>query len=320
MSAQIRAAQYVRMSTDHQRYSIDNQLAAIKAFAERHEYRLVRTYADEGRSGLDLAGRPGLQALLCDVCYRARPYDVLIVYDVSRWGRFQDIDEGAYYEHLCKRAGLRVVYCGEPFENDGTPLSNVIKALKRIMAAEYSRELSDRVAVGQYRTVLRGHHRGGRPGIGIGRVLVDDEGHVRTRLKPGQQKLLKTDRVILDRGPDAEVELVGRIFEMFVHDKLSEEKIAGVLNAEGNKTPRGFIWREKAIRQILQSERNIGTKIHGRIGGRLKSTVPASASPDVPSARHRRHARPPSDPFADTWQAEPRHRQSSSGRTYDQGI
>ena len=132
MSSPVRAAQYVRMSTDHQRYSIDNQLAAIGLYAEANGYQIVRTYADEGRSGLDLAGRPGLQRLLEDAHNPAPPFDVLLIYDVSRWGRFQDIDEGAYYEHLCKRSGLRVIYCGEPFGDDGSALSSVIKALKRI--------------------------------------------------------------------------------------------------------------------------------------------------------------------------------------------
>jgi hypothetical protein len=62
-------------------------------------------------------------------------------YTHSRWGRFQDVDErSAYYEYLLKRAGIRVHYCAEQFENDGTMSSSVLKTLKRSMAAEHSRE------------------------------------------------------------------------------------------------------------------------------------------------------------------------------------
>ena len=43
-----RAAQYVRMSTIHQRYSIENQAAAIAAYAARYNLNIVRTYRDEG--------------------------------------------------------------------------------------------------------------------------------------------------------------------------------------------------------------------------------------------------------------------------------
>jgi hypothetical protein len=53
----VRAAQYVRMSTEHQKYSTDNQAAAIRKYAEKRGFEIVRTYADEGKSGLKLAAR-----------------------------------------------------------------------------------------------------------------------------------------------------------------------------------------------------------------------------------------------------------------------
>ncbi|WP_082190835.1 recombinase family protein [Bradyrhizobium pachyrhizi] len=59
-----RAAQYVRMSTDYQQYSIENQAVAIAAYAELHRLRIVRTYRDEGESGLKIENRTGLSALL----------------------------------------------------------------------------------------------------------------------------------------------------------------------------------------------------------------------------------------------------------------
>jgi hypothetical protein len=68
-----------------------------------------------------------------------------LVLDVSRWGRFQDVDESAYYEFLCRQSGVRVQYCAESFVNDLSPYSNLVKAIKRMMAAEYSRELGVKV-------------------------------------------------------------------------------------------------------------------------------------------------------------------------------
>ena len=53
----ISAAQYVRMSTDHQRYSIQNQAAAIAAYAASHNLTIVRTYADQGESGLQIKNK-----------------------------------------------------------------------------------------------------------------------------------------------------------------------------------------------------------------------------------------------------------------------
>jgi DNA invertase Pin-like site-specific DNA recombinase len=140
--ARMRAAQYVRMSTDHQRYSTENHAEAIRQYAERHAMTIVRTYADEGKSGLSLEGRDALKSLLADVAGGRADYEAILVYDVSRWGRFQDADESAAYEYQCRRAGIRVVYCAEQFENDGSPVATIIKGLKRAMAGEHSRELS----------------------------------------------------------------------------------------------------------------------------------------------------------------------------------
>src|SRR5688572_17145706 len=91
-----RAAQYVRMSTDLQRYSTSNQKQAIGAYAVERNIEIVRTYTDEGRSGLTIVGRDGLQDLITDVQFARANFDCILVYDVSRWGRFQDVDESAF--------------------------------------------------------------------------------------------------------------------------------------------------------------------------------------------------------------------------------
>ena len=102
------AAQYLRMSTDHQQYSLENQSTAIQTYAESHSFEVVCTYSDFARSGLILKHRIGLRQLLQDVVAGTAPYKAILVYDVSRWGRFQDTDESAHYEFLCKSAGVPV--------------------------------------------------------------------------------------------------------------------------------------------------------------------------------------------------------------------
>ncbi len=61
---QKRAAEYVRMSTEHQQYSTENQHAAIQRFADEQGLTIVRTFADAGKSGLGIQGREALQELL----------------------------------------------------------------------------------------------------------------------------------------------------------------------------------------------------------------------------------------------------------------
>ncbi|MDA8689151.1 recombinase family protein [Paracoccaceae bacterium] len=64
---------------------------------------MVKTYADEGKSGLSIGGRAALQRLISDVEAGVAEFNIILVYDVSRWGRFQDADESAYYEYIPTR-------------------------------------------------------------------------------------------------------------------------------------------------------------------------------------------------------------------------
>lgn len=104
----IPAAMYIRMSTEHQKYSPENQAAAIREYAERNNYEIIKTYTDGGKSGLNIAGRAALRQMLKDVQSHQAEYKAILVLDVTRWGRFQDADESAYYEYICKRAGTPV--------------------------------------------------------------------------------------------------------------------------------------------------------------------------------------------------------------------
>ena len=136
------AAAYVRMSTEHQQYSTENQLDTIKLYAAAHTLEIVRIYTDAGKSGLRLEGRDALIQLFSDVESGVLGFSTILVYDVSRWGRFQDPDLAASFEVRCRQAGVSVHYCAEQFSNDGSPVSNIVKSLKRMMAGEYSREPS----------------------------------------------------------------------------------------------------------------------------------------------------------------------------------
>ena len=196
------------MSTEHQQYSLENQSTAILNYAESHGFRVVRTYSDAAKRGLVLRHRKGLQQLLKDVVSETPDYKVILVYDVSRWGRFQDTDESAYYEFLCKSAGVPVHYCAETFANDGTLPSLIMKTLKRTMAAEFSRELGVKVLAGQKRLAGLGFKQGGVPGYGLRRLLISADRQPKQQLQSGERKSIATDRVILVPGPAYEVKCV----------------------------------------------------------------------------------------------------------------
>lgn len=265
-----RAAEYVRMSTEHQKYSTDNQAAEIRAYAERRGFEIVRTYADEGKSGLRIDGRSSLQQLFSDIDSGNVDFEAILVYDVSRWGRFQDPDEAAHYELRCKRAGIAVHYCAEQFENDGTIGSSIIKTVKRAMAGEYSRELSVKVFKGQCRLISLGYRQGGAPGFGLRRMLVDEQGRHKGVLERGEHKSIATDRVVLVHGPEEEVATVREIYRQFVEEQRSEREIAGWLNANGILSDLGRAWTRGAVHQVLINDKYAGHNVWGRTSFKLK--------------------------------------------------
>jgi DNA invertase Pin-like site-specific DNA recombinase len=267
----VRAAQYVRMSTEHQRYSTENQAEIIAQYADRRGFEIVRTYEDSGKSGLRLDGRQALQLLIADVRSRSADFAAILVYDVSRWGRFQDADESAYYEFICREAGFGVHYCAEQFENDGSLSATIIKSMKRAMAGEYSRELSTKVFTGQCRLIRMGFRQGGPAGFGLRRQLMDEHRAPKAQLRRGEQKSLQTDRVILTPGPPEEVEVVRRLYRMFVVQRRSESEIAAVLNAEGILSDLGRPWTRGTVHQILTNEKYIGNNVYNRVSFKLKA-------------------------------------------------
>lgn len=242
----------------------------IREYAKRRGMEIVKEYSDEGKSGLNIQGRDSLGRMIKDVQEGSVPYACILVYDVSRWGRFQDADESAFYEYTCRQAGVAVHYCAEQFENDGSPVSTIVKGVKRAMAGEYSRELSSKVFQGACRLIQLGYKQGGTAGFGLRRMLIDQSGQHKGVLKIGEQKSLQTDRVILVAGPDEEVLVVRRIYKEFISDGKSEAEIANELNAEGILTDFGRMWNRVTVHQVLTNEKYIGNNVYHRTSFKLK--------------------------------------------------
>ena len=274
-----KAAQYVRMSTEHQRYSTNNQQDAISVYAISRGFEIVRTYADEGKSGLKIGGRLGLQALLRDIELGNCDFEAVLVYDISRWGRFQDPDEAASYELRCRQAGIAVHYCAEQFENDGSIGSSIIKTVKRAMAGEYSRELSVKVYAGQANLIRLGYRQGGMSGYGLRRCLIDANGEIKGQLKAGEHKSIQTDRVVLIPGPEDEQKVVRNIYAWFLHGLL-ETDIAGRLNDDGIISETARPWSRAVVHQILTNEKYVGNNVWGRTSFKLKSCHESIAESD----------------------------------------
>lgn len=267
----IRVAQYLRMSTDHQQFSIDNQALYLKKYAEDHNMEITETYDDEGKSGVSASGRNNFNRLIEDVVTGRVSIKAVLVYDVSRFGRWQDNDEAGHYSYLLKYHGVRVIYCAENLPDESPEIQMLTLPALRYAAGAFSRNLSVKVFAGHVNLVKRGYYQGGIPGYGLRRKLIDPNSKKTKILNKGERKSLQTDRVVLIPGPQKELKIIKKIFNMFIFDYYNEYMIANKLNEEGSTYSNNKMWTRSNVHRVLINERYIGKYIYNKTSSKLKS-------------------------------------------------
>jgi DNA invertase Pin-like site-specific DNA recombinase len=103
---------------------------SIRKYADRRGIQIVKEYSDAGKSGLGAQRLESLAGMIRDVQSGPTNFSAILLYDVSRWGRFQDADESVSYEFICRQAGVSVHYCAEQFESEAIHVSMIVKCLK----------------------------------------------------------------------------------------------------------------------------------------------------------------------------------------------
>jgi hypothetical protein len=150
-------------------------------------------------------------------------------------------------------------------------MDSLLKSLKRTMAAEFSRELSDKVSLAQRRFVEAGFKQGGSAGYGLRRLAVSVNGEPRQILQANERKSIPTDRVTYTLGPEHEVEVVRRIYAMYVDDKMTEMGIAEQLNKDGVRAEHDRHWSAYQVKSILTREKYAGTIVYNRSTQKMRT-------------------------------------------------
>lgn len=267
-----RAIAYYRHSAeDKQELSIPIQRERTQKLCAEYGVDIIHELIDEGKTGL-LAKRPGFQSLINDWIknQNALRFDYVLVYDVSRWGRYQDRDEAGHYEFICRNNGKEVVYVTQGFPvEDKKHLFNMQTFMERQMASEYSRQLSDKVFYGSLKVSQQGFSAGGSACYGMVRVLLDVEKNPVMILKKGEHKAISNARVTFNPANDRTTQTVKDIFTLFDEGK-NIKKIAESLNEKGIPSAQGKKWDKQKILRILINENYIGTRIYNKTWSRLK--------------------------------------------------
>ncbi|MCO8122606.1 recombinase family protein [Stieleria sp. TO1_6] len=270
--ALVRAVAYYRHSAqDRQENSIPIQQDQVRQWAREHGVEIIREFCDAGRSGLNAEGRPAFTEMMEEWIAKRNDFEYVLCLDVSRWGRFQDIDLSAQFSAICKKNKKQVIYTtiGKPKEND--PLYPVYVQFERFRAAQYSRELSDKVWRGCVKIAEQGYLAGGKPPYGLSRLLLDEKREPLHVLEAGQHKGIQNQRVTLTEGPPEQVAVIRRIFEEFVERGYSEFKIAEGLNDDEIPSPSNGRWGAGGVVARLRNEKYAGTMVYNRTSGKLKT-------------------------------------------------
>lgn len=270
-TGKVRAVAYYRHSAqDKQKNSVEIQQDQIRKWAEKNNVTIVEEFADHGKSGLTADGRPAFTDMMEQV-KNSKDFDQVLVLDVSRWGRFQDLDLSASYSAACKEHGKEVVYVNLGMEDDGSPIYPLVVGFERWRSAQYSRELSDKVFKGCKKVAEQGYSSGGPAPFAMHRVMVDEEDDPQQVLGPGEHKAISNFRVKMAPGEQHQVQIIQEIFHWFVEDGLDERQIAGRLNQSRMPSPSGRSWNGDGVRRVLKNRTYAGAVVYNRTGGKLKS-------------------------------------------------
>jgi DNA invertase Pin-like site-specific DNA recombinase len=266
----LKGAIYIRMSTELQVESPENQDRAIRAYAAEYGIEIIKTYADLGVSGITTEKREQFQTLIDDVEQGRNGYNIVLYLDETRWGRFVDSREAEYHRMRLERKNVLCQSCEKPLTLTSNLADRIMTLLRDESASDYCRQLSQKVWAGQCNLVTKGFRQGGVAGFGLRRMLLDETGRPKQELAMGQRKSLLTERVILMPGPDDERRMVLWIYDQFIAGS-SETEIASQLNEQGVRNHFGRPWSRGTVGEVLTNEKYVGNNLFNRTSGKMKS-------------------------------------------------
>ena len=271
----MRAVAYIRASTDKQEASLAQQLDSIRGYADSEGYILAHVFADNA-SGVAVEGREGFKTLMsvaAGVIPKHLPewvgdFEVVIVYDRSRWGRWLDHKDAIYWERSLAHLGKRLV---SVHGNNGDDIGgDITRMIESHGASEHSRKLSEVVRRGGRHNAERGNWNGGPAPYGYARMEFDPAtGKDVRKLEKGQHKGSKAHRVRLVPGDPLEVVNVRSIFGLRAQG-YTLEAIAKMLGANASHECR--TWSKQLVGNILRNKVYTGDITWADSGGKYESS------------------------------------------------
>ncbi len=267
MNNNIPAVGYVRCSTEQQEDSPEQQKKAILEFASKNGFSILEWFTDFGKSGTNFEQRLEFQRLR-QVVEGTPPFQAVVCYDESRWGRPIDPEESTYWRFYFRQRGVDVVLVKTSIDpnNEFAPM---MKSFEGIQASQYSKKLSELVLRGGLNN--KGYSNGGSAPYGYKRIAVNLRDGSQRELLDAQWSVHKQEKVKLALGNPEEVEIVQLIFKLRLQGK-AYALIAEALNLRGVSCPkRGRSrnqdqkWSSTTVNRILDNPVYYGASVYNRV-------------------------------------------------------
>ena len=255
----IRAVYYVRQSTEGQDdlLSPESQIRKIKAFAEREGIEMVGGYEDIAISGSSAENRAGFQRMIGNGTSSKNPFEMIIVYDISRFTR--KTKDLLNYRDLLKEHGVRIQSVTEPHNGDAASDEAWVhtSAGNESMLSTTAKKTRD----SQFEALERGYHPGGPASFGF---KTEDVVVKTRRLTPGgreRERETVHSKLVPDWGGEAD--WVKKMYEMN-NEGHSTAAVAHYLREQGVKTRFGIGFTPGSVGYILRNPRNAGKQERGQ--------------------------------------------------------
>lgn len=254
-----KAITYVRRSTDMQEASLNDQRQTIQTYAQEHDLTITKEFCDDAISGKTVKARPAFQEMI-EFARNNQEEHTLLVYDVSRFGRFENPKEATYWEVELERNNIQVHYITEGFSNDGSLGSYITKVVKDAEASEYVKKLAKLTKRGIESCAQRGFWMGSRAPYGYTRAVVEPStGEIESLLKPGERNPIKGKRIKLVPDDPERIKVVRKIFDLYANQEQGLTSIIKYLHKKGVANPSGKeFWHKTTLRNMLKNQTYLG--------------------------------------------------------------
>jgi site-specific DNA recombinase len=237
---------YARVSSEEQvqGYSIQAQLRACREWAEKHGYRVVKEYLDEGYSASrNLDRRESFRDMLAEAASKAHPFDTIIVHKLDRFSR--DSLESFTSKAILKRHKVRLISVQEPVVGSDAPEDAFMEHILVGMAEFYSKNLAREIKKGLTERIRQGFLVF-RPPYGYRRDVIEK--------REGQKRTRTISRPVID---DAAAAVVKRIFDLYDRG-VGYKEITKMLNSDGLRTAQGNRFASNHIYWIVRNKAYVG--------------------------------------------------------------